>query len=163
MKPRLTRKSTSLSAKDKRFEKLIQSLPGKPEADFPNLIAFTNGSKEEAEAAVKASASRLDMKIYRIDLSMVVSKYIGETEKNLDKLFERAESRDYILFFDEADALFGKRSSVSDAHDRYANQEISYFLQKIRDYKGIVMMLISDPGSLQNRTKGMSFTLVNLS
>lgn len=78
--------------------------------------------------------------VYRIDLSMVVSKYIGETEKNLSKIFEQAEHKNWILFFDEADALFGKRTKVDDAHDRYANQEVSYLLQRIEDFDGIVIL-----------------------
>ena len=69
-----------------------------------------------------------------------MSKYIGETEKNLSKVFDRAEKQGWILFFDEADALFGKRTSVNDAHDRYANQEVSYLLQRIEDYDGLVIL-----------------------
>jgi len=79
-------------------------------------------------------------KVYKIDLSMVVSKYIGETEKNLARVFERAEGHGWILFFDEADALFGKRTSVKDAHDRYANQEVSYLLQRIEEYSGVAIL-----------------------
>jgi len=78
--------------------------------------------------------------VFRIDLSMVVSKYIGETEKNLGQLFDRAKSKDWILFFDEADALFGKRTSVRDAHDKYANQEVAYLLQKIESHDGLVIL-----------------------
>lgn len=78
--------------------------------------------------------------VYRIDLSQVVSKYIGETEKNLSKVFDRAESRNWILFFDEADALFGRRTSVKDAHDRFANQEVSYLLQRVEEYNGLVIL-----------------------
>ena len=78
--------------------------------------------------------------VYRVDLSMVISKYIGETEKNLSKLFDKAEHKDWILFFDEADALFGKRTGVRDAHDRYANQEISYLLQRVENYDGLVIL-----------------------
>ncbi len=78
--------------------------------------------------------------VFRIDLSQVVSKYIGETEKNLEKIFQRAENRDWILFFDEADALFGKRSNVQSAHDRYANQEIAYLLQRVEDFPGLVIL-----------------------
>lgn len=78
--------------------------------------------------------------VYKIDLSMVVSKYIGETEKNLELLFARAEDKGWILFFDEADALFGKRTSVRDAHDKYANQEVSYLLQRIEDYNGLIIL-----------------------
>jgi hypothetical protein len=78
--------------------------------------------------------------VYRIDLSMVVSKFIGETEKNLSNLFARAEDKNWILFFDEADALFGKRTNVRDAHDKYANQEVSYLLQRIEDHNGLVIL-----------------------
>jgi hypothetical protein len=78
--------------------------------------------------------------VYRIDLSMVVSKYVGETEKNLEKVFQQAEYKDWILFFDEADALFGKRTKISDAHDRFANQEVSYLLQRVEDYPGVVIL-----------------------
>lgn len=83
---------------------------------------------------------RMNLDVYRIDLSRLVSKYIGETEKNLSKVFDRAEKQGWILFFDEADALFGKRTAVSDAHDRYANQEVSYLLQRIEDYDGLVIL-----------------------
>jgi AAA+ superfamily predicted ATPase len=78
--------------------------------------------------------------VYRIDLSMVVSKYIGETEKNLSNLFAKAENKNWILFFDEADALFGKRTNVRDAHDKYANQEVSYLLQRVELYDGLVIL-----------------------
>ncbi|TVQ05329.1 MAG: ATP-binding protein [Balneolaceae bacterium] len=78
--------------------------------------------------------------VFRIDLSQTVSKYIGETEKNLEKLFSRAENKDWILFFDEADALFGKRTDVSDSHDRYANQEVSYLLQRFESFSGLVIL-----------------------
>jgi SpoVK/Ycf46/Vps4 family AAA+-type ATPase len=78
--------------------------------------------------------------VFRIDLSMVVSKYIGETEKNLSGLFDKAANKDWILFFDEADAIFGKRTNVRDAHDKYANQEVSYLLQRIESYPGLVIL-----------------------
>lgn len=78
--------------------------------------------------------------VYRIDLSMIISKYIGETEKNLSRIFDMAEHKNWILFFDEADALFGKRTRVEDSHDRYANQEVSYLLQRIEDFNGVVIL-----------------------
>jgi AAA+ superfamily predicted ATPase len=78
--------------------------------------------------------------VFRVDLSMVVSKYIGETEKNLSKLFDKASNKDWILFFDEADSIFGKRTSVRDAHDKYANQEVSYLLQRIEAHAGLVIL-----------------------
>jgi SpoVK/Ycf46/Vps4 family AAA+-type ATPase len=83
---------------------------------------------------------QFNKEVFRIDLSQVVSKYIGETEKNLEKVFAKAEKRDWILFFDEADALFGKRSQVRDSHDRYANQEVSYLLQRVEDFPGLVIL-----------------------
>ena len=78
--------------------------------------------------------------VYKIDLSAVVSKYIGETEKNLSRIFDEAESKDWILFFDEADALFGKRTKVDHAHDRYANQEVSYLLQRLEHFDGVAIL-----------------------
>ncbi len=78
--------------------------------------------------------------VFRIDLSNVVSKFIGETEKNLSNLFDKAQNKDWILFFDEADALFGKRTNVRDAHDKYANQEVSYLLQRIESFSGLVIL-----------------------
>lgn len=78
--------------------------------------------------------------VYRIDLSLIVSKYIGETEKNLEKVFKKAENKNWILFFDEADALFGKRSGVQNAHDKYANQEVSYLLQRVEDFPGLIIL-----------------------
>jgi len=80
------------------------------------------------------------LQVYRIDLSMMISKYIGETEKNLASIFDLAENKKWILFFDEADALFGKRTLTSSANDRYANQEVSYLLQRIEDYPGIIIL-----------------------
>ncbi len=78
--------------------------------------------------------------VHRVDLSIVVSKYIGETEKNLSRVFDLAEQRGWILFFDEADALFGQRTRVDSSHDRYANQEVSYLLQRIEDFPGVVIL-----------------------
>jgi hypothetical protein len=79
-------------------------------------------------------------KVYRVDLSQVVSKYIGETEKNLATLFDTAENKQWILFFDEADSLFGKRTEISDSKDKYANQETSFLLQRIEDYNGLIIL-----------------------
>jgi hypothetical protein len=90
--------------------------------------------------AAQVIARDLQLELFKIDLSGVVSKYIGETEKNLNRVFAEAQSSNAILFFDEADALFGKRTDVSDAHDRYANIEVSYLLQKMEEYDGIVIM-----------------------
>jgi ATPase family associated with various cellular activities (AAA) len=96
------------------------------------------GTGKTMAAAVIGAQTGLP--VYRIDLSLVVSKYIGETEKNLAQVFERAEARDWILFFDEADALFGRRGEVSDARDRYANQEVSYLLQRLETFAGVTIL-----------------------
>jgi hypothetical protein len=90
--------------------------------------------------AAEVLARELGLDLYKIDLSRVVSKYIGETEKNLDRVFAAAEASNAILFFDEADALFGKRSEVRDSHDRYANVEVSYLLQKMEEYEGVAIL-----------------------
>ena len=84
--------------------------------------------------------NELEIDVYKVDISMVVSKYIGETEKNLELLFARAADKGWILFFDEADALFGKRTGVRDAHDKYANQEVSFLLQRIEDFNGLIIL-----------------------
>ena len=88
--------------------------------------------------------------VYRIDLSMVVSKYIGETEKNLANVFDQAQNKNWILFFDEADALFGKRTQTSSSNDRYANQEISYLLQRVEDFPGIVILATNLKGNIDD-------------
>jgi SpoVK/Ycf46/Vps4 family AAA+-type ATPase len=90
--------------------------------------------------AAEVIASDLGVPLLKIDLSQIVSKYIGETEKNLRQLFDQASGANAILFFDEADALLGKRSDVKDAHDRYANTEIAYLLQKMEEYAGIAIL-----------------------
>jgi hypothetical protein len=88
--------------------------------------------------------------VYRIDLSMVVSKYIGETEKNLARVFDAAEERGWILFFDEADALFGRRTRVESSHDRYANQEVSYLLQRVEEFDGVVILASNFKGNIDD-------------
>ena len=92
----------------------------------------------------------LDLPIYRIDLSMIVSKYIGETEKNLAQVFDQAENKNWILFFDEADALFGKRTATSSSNDRHANQEVAYLLQRIEDFPGIIILASNLKGNLDD-------------
>lgn len=88
--------------------------------------------------------------VMRVDLSQLISKYIGETEKNLTRLFERAQHANAILFFDEADALFGKRTEIKDAHDKYANQEVSYAMQRIEHYNGIIVFAMRHRPSIDN-------------
>jgi SpoVK/Ycf46/Vps4 family AAA+-type ATPase len=103
------------------------------------LVLFDGRSSNKMETAQKL-AKEYGKEVYHVRLSQVVSKYIGETEKNLATVFEKAQNKDYILFLDEADALFGKRTDVKDSHDRYANQEVSYLLQRMEDYNGLVIL-----------------------
>jgi hypothetical protein len=91
-----------------------------------------------------------DLPVYRIDLSQVVSKYIGETEKHLEWVFSRAVRKNWILFFDEADALFGKRTNVQSAHDKYANQEVAYLLQRIEEYEGLLILASNFKGNIDD-------------
>lgn len=103
-------------------------------------ILFSGPTGTGKTMATEIIANELKLDLYKIDLSTVVSKYIGETEKNLSKIFKEAETSNAIIFFDEADALFGKRSEVKDSHDRYANIEINYLLQKMEEHEGIVIL-----------------------
>ncbi len=103
-------------------------------------ILFTGSSGTGKTLAAGVLSSELGLEMYKVDLSTVVSKYIGETEKNLSRIFQEAEQGNAILFFDEADAIFGKRSEVKDAHDRYANLEVGYLLQKMEEHDGIVIL-----------------------
>ena len=103
-------------------------------------VLFCGPSGTGKTMAASILACELGLELYKIDLSTVVSKYIGETEKHLNRIFSEARTSNSILFFDEADALFGKRSEVKDAHDRYANIEVAYLLQKMEEYDGIVVL-----------------------
>ena len=105
---------------------------------FTSLFYGSPGTGKTLSACLLGKHCGCD--VYRVDLSLIVSKYIGETEKNLGRVFDLAEHKKWILFFDEADALFGKRTKVDDSHDRYANQEISFLLQRIEDFNGVVIL-----------------------
>jgi SpoVK/Ycf46/Vps4 family AAA+-type ATPase len=110
------------------------------------LFAGVSGTGKTMASEVLANDLQLDL--FRIDLSQVVSKYIGETEKNLRRVFDAAEGGGVILLFDEADALFGRRSEVKDSHDRYANIEISYLLQRMEEYRGLAILTSNQRGAL---------------
>lgn len=110
----------------------------KIKSGFRVLFYGPPGTGKKLTACLLGKYSERD--VFRVNLSQVVSKYIGETEKNLSSLFEKASQKDWILFFDEADAIFGKRTNIKDAHDKYANQEVSYLLQRIEAYPGLVIL-----------------------
>lgn len=115
---------------------------------FSALFHGPSGTGKSLTAALLGQ--QLDREVYRVDLSQVVSKYIGETEKNLARVFEEAERRGWLLFFDEADALFGRRTSTSSAHDRYANQEVAYLLQRIEEHVGITILATNLRGNIDD-------------
>lgn len=114
------------------------------------LILFSGPSGTGKAMAAEVIANELNRDLYRIDLSSVINKYIGETEKNLKKVFDEAEKSNAILFFYEADALFGKRSEIKDSHDRYENIEISYLLQKMEEYKGLCILATNMRKAIDN-------------
>ncbi len=131
-----------------------------PSAGVVALFAGPSGTGKTLAAEVVAGELGLDL--YKVDLSAVVSKYIGETEKNLERIFSAAAAGDLVLFFDEADALFGKRSEVSDAHDRYANIEVAYLLQRLETYDGMVVLATNlqrniDPAFLRRISVAVDF------
>jgi AAA+ superfamily predicted ATPase len=132
----------------KHNEKLLNdwNLKHKIKPGFRVLFYGPPGTGKTMTACLLGKYTGRD--VYRIDLSTVVSKYIGETEKNLSKLFDKAANKDWILFFDEADAIFGKRTGVRDAHDKYANQEVSYLLQRIESYAGLVILASNMKGNI---------------
>ena len=130
-----------------KLKPVLAEVKKKPES---NQIVLMTGRTPVIKTFVSNwLGSTLNREVHRIDLSKVVNKYIGETEKNLSALFEKAESNHWILFFDEADALFGKRTQVSDSHDKYANQEVSYLLQKMKKYRGIIILSANSKAGLR--------------
>lgn len=123
-------------------------------------ILFSGASGTGKTMAAEIVAHELNLDLYKIDLSCIVSKYIGETEKNISAIFKEAETANAVLFFDEADALFGKRSEVKDSHDRYANIEINYLLQKMEEHEGIVILATNFRRNIDDAfTRRMHFAL----
>jgi len=120
----------------------IDGRAASPSTSKPSgITALVTGSDRAArENAAAALATELDVELYRVDLGQVVSKYIGETEKNLDRVFSAAEKAGAVLLFDEADALFGERTDVKDAHDRYANIEVGYLVERLESFSGVAVL-----------------------
>ncbi len=120
---------------------IVKRLMTRRSKSAPGATALFAGAKGTGKSrAAEVIASQTGKELYRIDLSKVVSKYVGETEKNLARIFASAEDAGAVLLFEEAQALFGKRSSVRDSHDRYANIEISYLLQRLESYPGVAIL-----------------------
>ncbi|MCR9145072.1 MAG: ATP-binding protein [bacterium] len=141
LRPEPLRQLTELCNQAKYSAQVYQSWGFSPGTGGQGLHALFVGAPGTGKTmAASVVATELGLEIYRIDLSSIVSKYIGETEKNLSRIFHEAETSNAVLFFDEADALFGKRGEVKDAQDRYANMEVSYLLQKMEDFPGITIL-----------------------
>ncbi len=112
----------------------------RPKATSAAVLVLYGSTVLRRRKSAETLAASLGVELFRVDLSAVVSQYIGETEKNLNDVFDKAEAGGAILFFDEADALFGARDTVNDAHDRYATAETAHFLQRIESHSGIVIL-----------------------
>jgi SpoVK/Ycf46/Vps4 family AAA+-type ATPase len=120
------------------LREIASSVETRPKAGICALFAGDSGTGRIKAAATLARVLHFDL--YRVDLSAVLSKYIGETEKNLQRIFDDAKAGGAILFFDEADPLFGTRSGVKDSHDRYAHRKLKYLLQRIKAYRGLTIL-----------------------
>lgn len=107
-------------------------------------VLFIGSERKRTKLVAEALATDLGRELLRVDPIKVVGKYIGETEKNIDQIFKAANPRRNLLFFDEADAFFGTRTEVRDAHDRFSNLEVGYFLQRLEDYRGIAIFATND-------------------
>jgi len=153
-----------LSARHRRRDTVYGQWRFSPLPSTGVVALFAGPSGTGKTLAAEVVAGDLGLDLYKVDLSSVVSKYIGETEKNLERIFGAAAAGDLVLFFDEADALFGKRSEVSDAHDRYANIEVAYLLQRLETYDGLVVLATNlqrniDTAFLRRIAVAVDFTL----
>jgi hypothetical protein len=146
-----TRKQISEIEKWIKYNDKLLQIPGLKKKVKPGYRALFYGPPGTGKTLAATLLGKYTGKdVFRIDLSRVVSKYIGETEKNLSRLFDKAENKNWILFFDEADALFGKRTDIRDAHDKYANQEVSFLLQRIENYNGLVILATNQRGNIDD-------------
>jgi SpoVK/Ycf46/Vps4 family AAA+-type ATPase len=144
-KPQISEKVRDLTAS---YRRVADTQPGSGnQQSFPALLV---GSKEQTSEAAAHLAQELQLPLYRIDLSDVVSKYIGETEENLSRLFTAAEEAGAVLFFEEADALFGKSTKVKDSHDRFANTEVHFLLRKLEQYRGLAILATNSKAALDD-------------
>lgn len=150
----------SLRFKSRHYHALVRHLSTPNQAQGGTVLTFTGVPRRELGSAAAQFATALDRQLYRIDLGRVVSRYIGETEKRLDQLFADAAASDSVLLFDEADALFGERTGVKDAHDRYANLDIDYLLQRIEQSGGLAILATNHPRPPRRRTRGATHVLV---
>lgn len=134
------KQTDDVSPLPKRQEETLTKLAKKAKKRLRTRALFSGPSGTGKTSAVEFLARKLEVTLYRINIDAVVSKYIGETEKNLRRLFDEAEDSSAILFFDEADALFGKRSEVKDSHDRYANLALNFLHDCVKNFQGLIIL-----------------------
>ncbi len=157
------RQDQSLAKADQQLVlKLAEKLSRESSSGAVNRTLLSSSNTKITTRLAQTLASELKAPLYKVELNQLVGKYIGETEKNLSTLFSDAEKQGAILFFDEADALFGKRSDVNDAHDRYANMEVSHLLQQIASYSGLTIIVSNnktavDPDVIRRLGKVIKF------
>ncbi len=148
LKAPLARGASNSSIPTGQVKKLRLELEKSP---VKNSIIFLAGSSEKKkQLTVKELGAALKREVIKIEADELQDKYIGETEKNLSSFFQKAESKEWILFFDEADALFGKRTNVKDSHDKHANQEVPYLLQRLEKYEGLVLISIQSEQTIKD-------------
>ncbi len=150
MPKNVNRRASNRATMNERTPSAVVSKANKPrsKARSPHVMILSGSTPLQRRKTAAMMATGMDLDLYRVNLSEVVSKYIGETEKNLRQVLERAERSQAILYFDEADALFEKRTDVKNAHDRYANLDVSDLLQRIQRYKGLVIMTTNLEGTI---------------
>lgn len=140
----ITNRQINKIASDIKVQAASRKAAGRIDSRNPETqgvrILFSDASSTGKTLAASRLATKIGLPLYRVDLGALVSKYIGETEKNLNEVFAKAERERLVLFFDEADALFGKRTDVKDSNDQYANLETSYLLERLDNYSGIVII-----------------------
>lgn len=137
--------------RDSRTGFMVPRFQRKAESSGGTLALFYGPKGTGKTLAAQTVARELGFAIYRVVLTQVVGKYIGETEKNLTRLLQKAEMKKAVLLFDEADALFGKRSAIKDSHDRYANLEVSYLLERLKSYPGLVILVSNQKVEVDSR------------
>ena len=168
LKPTSSRQDQRLAKADQQLVlKLAEKLKGEAGSGAINRTLLSSSNTKITTRLAQALTSELKAPLFKVDLSRVVGKYIGETEKNLSALFSDAEKQGAILFFDEADALFGKRSEINDAHDHFANMEVSHLLQQIESYSGLTIIASNnkktiDPDVLRRLGKVIKFPIKGL-
>src|SRR5215216_2594487 len=131
----------------RRFNRLVRLVRAQSKSRRMVIFIFVGMPKAVLRAAARRLASDFGSALYRVELSAIISKYIGETEKRLAVLFETAQRAGAVVLFDEAEALFGRRSGIKDAHDRYANIEVDYLLQRLEAFRGVAVLAAQSPAT----------------